>query len=91
MEQVVLVAFLILLTVNLLVGLWYAFSWDVPIVPTKRVLPTPKAPVQEDIVWAPGWTSRAGPPPSAVDVALTEAAPDAYVPSEGYSFFSDAV
>jgi hypothetical protein len=92
MSEALLLLLLIVLSMNLVLGLWFAFkSQQVPVVaaPIKKKVVEEKEEKQE---WAPGWVGRAGPPPELVIASghqlpvIEEYEPDAYMSSRmGYS------
>jgi hypothetical protein len=97
MSEALLLLLLIVLSMNFVLGLWFAFKWTPPIVADprpKKVLEEPKEPTSvstRDValgVWAPGWVARAGPPvrmENSPEAFGLQTDVEAYVPDEGFA------
>jgi hypothetical protein len=92
MSETLLLLVLIVLSMNLVLGLWFAFK-QVPVLEKKeKAKKQVKEEKQEDEDWNPGWAGRAGPPPELLlkpqrqPQVIEEYEPDAYMRSSmGYS------
>jgi len=98
MSEALLLLLLIVLSMNFVLGLWFAFKWTPPIVadprPKKVEKEEPKEPTSVSTrnvalgEWAPGWVARAGPPvrmENSPEAFGLQTDIEAYVPDEGFA------
>lgn len=88
MSETLLLLLLIALSLNFVLGLWFAFKPQ--ILPKKerepvKVLEKEEKEDKEEVVWEPGWVARAGPPPFQSEARNTDTEPFAYVGPTAYA------
>jgi cbb3-type cytochrome oxidase subunit 3 len=88
MSETLLLLLLIALSLNFVLGLWFAFKPQVLVKKEKepvKVIEKDKEESKEEVVWEPGWVARAGPPPFQSETKSTDTEPFAYMGPMDYA------
>ena len=88
MSETLLLLLLIALSLNFVLGLWFAFKPQVLVKKEKepvKVIEVKEKEEDKEAVWEPGWVARAGPPPFQSITRSTATEPFAYTESMSYA------
>ena len=88
MSETLLLLLLIALSLNFVLGLWFAFKPQILVKKEKepvKVIEVKEKEEDKEVVWEPGWVARAGPPPFQSITRSKDMEPLAYTESMSYA------